>query len=899
MTWRGLIPGIAVVLATLAPGGRAEAQTRRISTATDGKPGEYPSTLPAMSRDGRMIAFDSASWNLMSPVRLSSLVHQILIYDAQTATLTIATRGSDGVVGNADSTEPAISADGRFVAFASAATNLLSAGVDTNPSTDIFVRDLSTGTVVRASVTIDGSPANGNSSKPALSGNGRCVVFLSTAPNMVGDVRQPPGLFLFDRFTGRTTRIDAGLGGARANAMPQNASISHNGRWIVFDSEASNLVAGDTNGLPDVFLYDLWQNRLARVSVSDSGAQLDAASSGASLDDSGTQVAFVSRPRGFGPSTLYVRDRAAERTREIAKVSYVLSSALISGDASIVAFVSADDTLLPKGEDINRAADLFTVDVTNRSVRRVSVSDEGDPVSTSVDPVFTISGDGRTLAFSTSAHNLVANDSFGFGFSQVYLRRLDVDQDGDGLLDAWERRYGFSPASADGHDGPSGDPDGDGITNRDELRFQSHPKGFFRREFVAPTGSSRVVVFNPSDASAAVWLRGPTGGVALALPPLTRRDTLGVLSVITVESDVPVAIEQTGYNDDDMFGPMGGSSSAASTPPESSPIWYFAEGSTARGLLSGYAVRNLSSETVTIEYTYLRPAPAAPLVNWSLADPGATTSPPLQNVRDTDFGLVVRSLGGTPIVARRGTGIPSASQSSEGVRAPRTSWYFAEGATGNYFDTFLLLANPGMSRADVTVTFLLPLGDPVVKTFIVEAQSRFNIWADHADSRLADTAFGAIISSTQPIVAERSQWWPGPTAATWEETHASPAAASTGTAWAVADGPAASPLDYETFILIANTSPFVGQVRVTLFFDDASTTQRVFTVRPMSRFNVSVKDDFAELQKRAFSAIVESLGAEPAALVVERSTYGSGFNYPLRVPVPWSKGANVGAMRLR
>ena len=162
---------------------------------------------------------------------------------------------SSGAQGNGPSGEPAISADGRFIAFSSQASNLVDG--DTNASRDIFVHDRETGITQRVSVASDGTQANGSSGQPAISADGRFVAFFSFAANLVpGDTNGTGDVFLHEIQTGLTRRVSVSTGGAQGNGFSSTPSISGDGRLIAFESSASNLVVGDNNNNTDGFVHD-------------------------------------------------------------------------------------------------------------------------------------------------------------------------------------------------------------------------------------------------------------------------------------------------------------------------------------------------------------------------------------------------------------------------------------------------------------------------------------------------------------------------------------------------------------------------------------------------------------------------------------------------------------------
>jgi hypothetical protein len=147
-------------------------------------------------------------------------------------------------------------------------------------------------------------------------------------------------------------------------------------------------------------------------------------------------------------------------------------------------------------------------------------------------------------------------------------------------------------------------------------------------------------------------------------------------------------------------------------------------------------------------------------------------------------------------------------------------------------------------------------------------------------------------SNNVPIVVERSMWWPA-TGGPWYEAHNSPGETTTGTRWAMAEGESGGPNGKQTYILIANTSPFAGSANVTLLFEDGTTQTKAFTLPPSSRTNVSVQVEFANTDGRRYGAIVDSVGSTPAALVVERAMYSNANG------VVWAAGTNALATKLQ
>ncbi len=497
-------------------------------------------------------------------------------------------------------------------------------------------------------------------------------------------------------------------------------------------------------------------------------------------------------------------------------------------------------------------------------------------------------------------------------------KQVSSDLDGDGMPTAWEAQFGLDTTVGTGDGGATGDPDGDGKTNWDEYLEGTHPRGFNTRYFAEGASGAffdtSVALANPDPGTAAsVLIRflrsdGTTFGHYVSMPPMSRRsvDTTSfpelhdVEFATVVESDVAIVADRTMAWDRGNYGSHAESSLAAP-----SSTWYLAEGATHSGFNLFYLLQNPSDTTAEVEITYLRPAPEGPVVKvYGLAPRSRLTvwvnreDPALGS---TDLSAVVVSTNDVPIIAERamylntGDQIFGAGHASAGVTDPATSWYLAEGATGDYFDLFIPMANPTDAAASVDARYMLPDGSAVTRTYTVPARTRFTVWVDREDPRLASTAVSTTLTSTNgvPVIAERTMWWPGPSLAAWQEAHNSPGATTTGTAWGLAEGEVGGANGTETYILIANTSAIGSDVRVTLLFEEGAPIARSFPVGPNSRFSVSIAAMFPEAVDRRFGAVVESLGASPAQIVVERAMYSNAGG------VPWAAGTNAVATRLR
>jgi Tol biopolymer transport system component len=369
--------------------------TTRVSLDSAGNQANNGSYRPSISADGRFVAFESNATNLVPGDTNSS--YDIFVRDTLTNTTTCVSVDSAGNQANIDfvrprpvstptrvsfdlasnqtnaySRSPSISADGRFVAFSSDATNLVPG--DTNRDQDIFVRDRLTNTTTRVSVDSAGNQANSGSYifTSSISADGRFVAFSSDATNLVpGDTNRQRDIFVRDTFTNTTTLLSFDSAGNQGNDGSNTPSISADGRFVPFESNASNLVPGDTNRQTDIFVRDRLTNTTTRVSVDSAGNQKNIGSDNASISADGRFVAFESK--AFNPvgdlliKDIFVRDTLTNTTTNVSVDSAGNpgegENPSISADGRFVAFDSASSNIVPG--DTNNRYDSFVVDTSS------------------------------------------------------------------------------------------------------------------------------------------------------------------------------------------------------------------------------------------------------------------------------------------------------------------------------------------------------------------------------------------------------------------------------------------------------------------------------------------------------------------------------------------------------
>ena len=325
---------------------------------------------------------------------------------------------SSGMEANNNSFGASISLDGRYVGLASNADNLVSG--DTNGLSDAFIHDRQTGATIRVSVDSNGLQADNASYYPTISADGRYVTFYSFASNLVpGDTNGVADIFLRDLQTGMTTRISVNSGGVEGKLSSYDPSISADGRFIVFESFATNLVPGDTNGAYDIFLYNLQASTITRISVSSNGGQATAASNDGSISADGRYVTYHSSASNLvpgdtnGQQDIFLYDQQTGTTTLVSANSDGVQAngpsynPSISGDGRFITFTSYATNL---SSSVGVGSNIFVRDMQTDVVTLVTVDSNGIPANDwSYGPF--ISADGRYAAYTSYATNLVAGDS--------------------------------------------------------------------------------------------------------------------------------------------------------------------------------------------------------------------------------------------------------------------------------------------------------------------------------------------------------------------------------------------------------------------------------------------------------------------------------------------------------
>ncbi len=417
--------------AIVAPSGVAAVgkTTEPISVTPAGAVGDGSSAPAQVSGDGRYVAFGSTSSNLVPGDTNNS--QDVFVRDTVTGTTTRVSVATGGAQADKGGRDPSISKDGRFVAFESSSPDLI--GSDANASLDVFVHDRQTGTTTRVSVADNENESNDDSRDPSISGDGSRIAFRSKATNLVGQVLPSREMiFVRDTTTGETVHVSQDTAGGAPTSDNFRPQISADGGHVAFASLATDLVPGDGNGAADVFVRDLALGMTTRASVDSAGGEAAGGSGDPGISDDGSKVVFESSAADLVPGDangavdVFVRDLTAGTTsrHSLGAGGSQLASGgndpAISGDGTHVAFLSIDAGVVPG--DGNGAGDVFVRAIPTGTVERVSVAADGaeSQFESGMDDR-ALSTNGARIVFDSDALNFIPGDDNDS--SDIFLRR--------------------------------------------------------------------------------------------------------------------------------------------------------------------------------------------------------------------------------------------------------------------------------------------------------------------------------------------------------------------------------------------------------------------------------------------------------------------------------------------
>lgn len=414
----GLLCGSTLATADEAVAGPHVAAPVRVSVSSDGEQGNDASYFGRMSANARFVVFSSDADDLV-PNDTNGLT-DVFWRDRYTGETRRVSVSSEGAQADNRSFAGGVSKNGRTVLFWSHATNLVYA--DTNDREDIFLHDVPTGETRRISLGARGAQANSGSRSPTMSDDGRWIAYHSFASNLVpDDTNGHADIFLYDAKEDLTTRVGQPTE-AESDDYSLTPIVSANGRFVAFESRATNLAPGDTNGTTDAFVFDVRRKTLTRVSVSSSGEEGDSQSRTPRVTPNGRFALFHSLAGNLVPNDTngefdaFVHDlKKGETTR----VSVSNDGAEGDGDSfgnrlskngRFVLFGSRATNLVEG--DTNETADVFLHDRKRGTTTRLSQGPEGEEPNADVFAEV-MSANGRYVLLRSDASNLVADDTNG------------------------------------------------------------------------------------------------------------------------------------------------------------------------------------------------------------------------------------------------------------------------------------------------------------------------------------------------------------------------------------------------------------------------------------------------------------------------------------------------------
>jgi Tol biopolymer transport system component len=809
-----------------------------VSSNASGTQGNADSYALAISPDGRYVAFTSPSSNLVTGV---SGYQQAFRKDLLTSEVKLASCDSSGNQGTNGTFHPSISADGRYVAFSSSAPNLLS-----TPTTfsQVFRKDLQTNQVALCSSTSGGTQGNSNSNRTSMSSDGRYVTFESDATNL-GPATTPgrTNIFRKDLQTGEVRLASSNASGTEGDQSSMNPKASTDGRYVTFNSDATNLVTGGTSGT-QIFRKDLQTGEVKLCSASSTDAQGNGTSDEASMSSDGRYAVFNSDSSNLVPGVdgfqVYRKDLLTGETVLCSKNASgaqgddYSGGAAVSPDGRFVCFSSSATNLVTTASTI---VQVYRKDLVTGTVVLVSCDASGaQGDDNSFRP--SIASDGRYVAFASHAGNLVSGGTSG---QQIFRKELQM------------------PSSfyfAEGYTGEGfqeylclGNPNDEGTFAVITYMF---PDGSTQEQQVGLEAKSRATV--------------NVNAVVGADKQVSAR----------VDCDLAIVAERPMYFEYQGQWTGGHDVVGASSPADT---WYFAEGYTGSGFDEWICVLNPGDATANLTFRFQTQEEGEKAVTGFSVPAHSRQSFKANDLLEGGSYQTSLALESTqPVVAERpmyfnyqGTGGWgwTGGHCVMGASELATDYYFAEGTTRGGFEEWLTIQNPGLAEINVHATYFLGSGTPIEMDHPVPPARRSTIYVPLQVG--TDQDVSVRLTSTQHFLAERPMYfnYQGMGAWGWTGGHCVIGATESSTDWFFAEGYTGS--GFEEWLCIQNPGANDATLNVTYYPEGgAAPITREHKVAANSRYTIPVNVDAgADL---AISAGISS----DQPIICERPMY---FNY--------------------
>ncbi|MHB8780197.1 MAG: TolB family protein [Candidatus Geothermincolia bacterium] len=844
-----------------APASLADAGDILLASAdAAGSEGNGNSELPDISANGRYIAFQSAATDLVTPATTGT---QVFRKDLITGAIVLVSATAAGTEGNGNSIAPSISADGRFVAFESAATNLMTPATT---GTQVFRKDLDSGEIVLVSADAAGTEGNGNSQEAGINWNGAYVAFQSAATNLVTPATTGTQVFRKDLVGAEVLLVSADAAGTEGNGNSLDPSISADGLYVAFESAATNLVTPATTGT-QVFRKDLVGAEVLLVSADAAGTEGNGNSSDPAINYTGRYVAFTSAATNLvTPATVLAQIfRKDVNTGAVSLVSATAAglevnaasaAAAIDAAGRYVSFHSAaTDVVAPATTDFQ----VFRKDMETQEVILVSATAAG--ANGNSDSFFpSLAANGRLCGFQSAATDLVTPATTNV---QVFRKELAISP-------IWY--------FAEGTTRPGFDP-------------------YFTIQNAQAAESQVQITYMKGDA---------TQRVDLFAVPANSRSTVRIADWLGVANDaahdfsarieslngVEVTCERPMYFDYTFGGvsyPGGHDVVGANFP---APAWYFAEGTTRPGFDPYLTIQNPEAAAATVEVTYLKGDATQQTETLTVAANSRSTIRVVDSLGQAndaahDFSTLIRSTNGVDIICERpmyfdytfgGVSYPG-GHDVLGTLNPVLSSYFSEGTTRPGFDPYFTVQNPHGTAANVRITYMLGDSTSQQQDVAIAANSRGTVRVADLLGVADDVAhdFSARVDSLNGvgIIVERPMYFNytfgGVAYAGGSDILG---ASSASPRWFFAEGTTRP--GFDPYLAIQNPGAAAADVRITYMLGDATQQQQTFSIPAATRSTVRVVDILGTAFDSAhdFSALVETTNGTD--IICERPMY---FDY--------------------